>query len=115
MRQDRVRLAFLSQDFRVERGLEREMLEQKRLGNGCCGRHALGRGAGKAVAGKTALGRPEDELPAQIAGHAKRCHLVSKHSPTTNVKKNGAAHAPEQAERSEAVANGAKRSNENGG
>src|SRR5690348_5209941 len=82
MRQLRIGLAFLGQDLRIERGLGGEVLEQQRLRNGGGGCHALGRGAGKAIAGKASLGCAKDQLPAQVTCHAQTGHVVSKHSPT---------------------------------
>src|SRR5579871_1879069 len=92
MRQHRVGLAFLGEDFGIERRLGREVLEQQRFRNGGRRRHTLGRGAGKAVAGKASLGCAKDQLPAQVAGHAKAGHLVSKHSPTPEVNNFVATH-----------------------
>src|ERR1700748_1727242 len=57
------------------------MLEQQPFGNGSRRRHALGRGAGKAMARKTALGGAQYQLSPQITCHAEGTHLVSKHSP----------------------------------
>jgi hypothetical protein len=57
------------------------MLEQQPFGNRGRSRHALGRGAGKAMAGEATLGRAQDQLAPQITGHAEGAHLVSKHSP----------------------------------
>src|SRR5579885_2567508 len=57
------------------------MLEQQPFGNGSGGRHALGRGAGKAMAGKATLGGAQYQLTPQITRHAEGAHLVSKHSP----------------------------------
>src|ERR1700760_1332923 len=57
------------------------MLEQHPFGKGSGGRHALGRGAGKAMAGKATLGGAQYQLSPQITCHAEGAHLVSKHSP----------------------------------
>ena len=86
MRELRIGLAFLGENLGVKRGLGGEVLEQQRLGNGRRGRHALGRGAGKAVARKASLGSAKDELTPEVTCHAEGAHLVSKHSPTRKVK-----------------------------
>ena len=70
MREIRIGLAFLGEDFGIERGLGREVLEQQPFRNGGGGRHALGRGAGKAIAGEAPLGGAQDQLTPQITGHA---------------------------------------------
>ena len=62
MREIRIGLAFLGEDFGIERGLGGEVLEQQPFGNGSGRRHALGRGAGKAVAGEAPLGGAQDQL-----------------------------------------------------
>src|SRR5882757_619266 len=78
----RISLAFLGKYFGVQRGLGGEVLEQQPFRNGGRGRDALGRGAGKAVAGKATLGGAKDQLAPQIAGHAEVRHgRVSNHSP----------------------------------
>jgi hypothetical protein len=46
----------LPRDLGVERALEGRCFEQQPFRNGSRGRHALGRGAGKAVAGEASLG-----------------------------------------------------------
>jgi hypothetical protein len=50
------------------------MLEQQALRNGGRRRDALGRGSGKAVAGKATLGGAQDQLPPQVTGHAQGAH-----------------------------------------
>src|SRR6516162_8776132 len=86
MRKLRIGLAFLGQDLRIERSLGGKVLEQQGFRNGGGRRHALGRGAGKAVSGEATLGGTQDQLPPEVAGHAQGAHLVSKHSPTKKVK-----------------------------
>jgi hypothetical protein len=56
MRQIRIGLAFLGEDFRVKRCLGREVLEQQALRNRGRGGDAFGRRARKPVAGKATLG-----------------------------------------------------------
>ena len=63
MRKFGVGLAFLGEDFGVQRGLGGEVLEQQPFRNGRGRRHALGRGAGKAVAGEASLRGAQDQLP----------------------------------------------------
>ena len=82
VREIRIGLALLREDFGIERGLGREVLEQQPFRNGGGRRDALGRGAGKAVAGKASLGGAQDQLPPQVTGHAQGGHEgVSNHSP----------------------------------
>jgi hypothetical protein len=82
VREIRIGLALLCQDFGIERGLGGEVLEQQPFRNGRGRRHALGRGAGKAVTGKASLGGAQNQLPPQVTGHAQGRHGgVSNHSP----------------------------------
>ena len=82
VRKVRIGLAFFRENFGIERGLGREVLEQQPFRNGSGRRHALGRGAGKAVAGEASLRGAQDQLPPQVTGHAQGGHeRVSNHSP----------------------------------
>jgi hypothetical protein len=67
------------------------MLEQQTFRNRRSGGDAPCGRAGKAVSGETSPGGAQDELPPQVAGHAKSAHLVSKHSPSRKVKEIAAA------------------------
>ena len=74
MREIRIGLALLGEDLGVQRGLGGEVLEQQPFRNGRGRRHALGRGAGKAVTGEAPLGGAQDQLPPQVTGHAQGRH-----------------------------------------
>ena len=56
VRKIRIRLALFRENLGIERGLRGEVLEQQPFRNGSGRRHALGRGAGKAVPGKASFG-----------------------------------------------------------
>ncbi len=78
----RIGLTLFREDLGIECSLGGEVLEQQAFRNGRSGRHALGRGAGKAVTGKASLRGAQDQLPPQITGHAQGRHeRVSNHSP----------------------------------
>src|SRR5665213_4296843 len=72
--QIRIGLALLGQDLGIQRRFGREVLEQQAFRDRGGRRDALGRGSRKTMTGKATPRRAQDQLPPQVAGHAKGVH-----------------------------------------